>query len=148
DDFGTGYSSLLQLRRLPIDYLKVDKSFVGEMTHEPEAATIVAATIRMSRGHGLDTIAEGVETEEQLVQLRLLGCDMAQGFLWSRPVDAATFAGWIERWQPESLRPDGGDDEAETSSATVDDVLAYLIHELRSPLAVISWYTDLVLARC
>src|SRR5690606_16423283 len=79
DDFGTGYSSLLQLRRLPVDYLKVDQSFVAEMTQQPEAATIVAATIRMSRGLGLDTIAEGVETEEQLVQLRLLGCDMAQG---------------------------------------------------------------------
>jgi PAS domain S-box-containing protein len=142
DDFGTGYSSLVQLRRLPIDFLKVDRSFVDGMTDEPEDATIVAATIRLARALGIDSIAEGVETEEQLSQLRLLDCDFAQGFRWSRPLPPDELTAWWSTWAPSGVRTDDRGERGE-ATASVDDVLAYLVHELRSPLAVIAGYVGL-----
>ena len=86
DDFGTGYSSLTYLKRLPADYLKIDRSFIGGMGEEFGDTSIVEATIRLSHALGLKTIAEGVETREQLVRLRKMGCKMAQGFYFSKPL--------------------------------------------------------------
>jgi diguanylate cyclase (GGDEF)-like protein/PAS domain S-box-containing protein len=85
DDFGTGFSSLLHLNRFPIDFLKVDRSFVNMMDTESGASNIVTAVIAMAHALGLPAIAEGVETEIQLHTLRQLGCDYAQGFLFARP---------------------------------------------------------------
>ena len=91
DDFGTGYSSLAYLRRLPIDEVKVDRSFVQHMlTHEDDAA-IVGAIIELCRSLGMRVVAEGVETGEVWSALRRLGCDQAQGFWFSRPVPADEF---------------------------------------------------------
>jgi EAL domain-containing protein (putative c-di-GMP-specific phosphodiesterase class I) len=86
DDFGTGYSSLAYLNRFPFDALKIDRSFVDGLGVEQERTAIVEAVIGMARALSLDAIAEGVENEAQLSELRRLGCDYAQGHLFSRPL--------------------------------------------------------------
>lgn len=89
DDFGTGYSSLSYLRRLPIDTLKIDRSFVRNMSASSDDASIVIAIVRLAHSLRLDVVAEGVETENDLALLKRLECDRAQGYLISRPVEAA-----------------------------------------------------------
>ncbi|NJC74087.1 EAL domain-containing protein, partial [Planosporangium thailandense] len=96
DDFGTGYSSLSYLGRLPASTVKIDRSFVEHITTDGDAMTITAAVIRMANRLRLTTIAEGVETPEQLAILRQLGCTAAQGFLFSPAVPVATLAATIE----------------------------------------------------
>ena len=83
DDFGTGYSSLSYLKKLPVDNIKIDKSFVKDVATDPDSASIVTSIVSMARNLSLKTIAEGVETEEQWKVLRLLRCDMGQGFYFS-----------------------------------------------------------------
>ncbi|HEY4210424.1 MAG TPA: EAL domain-containing protein [Steroidobacteraceae bacterium] len=92
DDFGTGYSSLSYLRRLPLDKLKIDRSFIQEVTTSHDDAQIVRAIVSLAHSLHLKVIAEGVETDDQLAFLRNLGCDQYQGFLRSRPVTADAFA--------------------------------------------------------
>lgn len=92
DDFGTGYSSMSILHRLPIDVMKIDQSFVAEMTHAVGARAVVRAIIAMAQAMNLHLVAEGVETEEQALLLRSLGCDELQGYLYGRPVPVAEFA--------------------------------------------------------
>jgi diguanylate cyclase (GGDEF)-like protein/PAS domain S-box-containing protein len=86
DDFGTGYSSLSYLKRFPVDYVKIDQSFIKDVSTDPDATALVTSIIAMAHSLGLKTIAEGVETEEQGKILRLLKCDMAQGFYFSRAI--------------------------------------------------------------
>jgi EAL domain-containing protein (putative c-di-GMP-specific phosphodiesterase class I) len=88
DDFGTGYSSLEQLRRMPVDIVKVDRSFVRGMTDNSTDRELVAAVVGMARALKLCVIAEGIESAEQAEALRELGCDIGQGFLFSRPLPA------------------------------------------------------------
>ncbi len=96
DDFGTGYSSLSYLKRFPIDCLKIDKSFVNDVTTNPDDAAIASAIITMARSLGMKVVAEGVETEGQLQFLRARGCDALQGYYFSRPLPADAFLGLMQ----------------------------------------------------
>ena len=88
DDFGTGYSSLSYLERFPVDYIKIDRSFVGGLGQYPGAGMLVSAIINLAHALGIRVIAEGVETQEQFERLREMGCDLAQGHLFSEPLTA------------------------------------------------------------
>ena len=96
DDFGTGYSSLAQLKRMPVDEIKIDKSFVMQMTEDSDDAVIVRSTIELGHNMGLRVIAEGVESQDSLSLLGKLGCDMAQGFFLSPPLDGNALARWVD----------------------------------------------------
>ena len=101
DDFGTGYSSLNYLKRFRIDKLKIDQSFVRDLTQDPEGEAIVEAIVSLARTLRFRTIAEGVEKPEQLAFLRASGCQEVQGYLFSRPLPPDELAVWLRAWRPE-----------------------------------------------
>jgi diguanylate cyclase (GGDEF)-like protein len=106
DDFGTGFSSLAYLKRLPVAAIKIDRSFVVDMDRDDDDRAIVRSTIDLARHLGLEVVAEGVENAAALRELRDLGCDFAQGFAISRPLDAADLRRWFEQrgWRPPAPR--------------------------------------------
>jgi PAS domain S-box-containing protein len=97
DDFGTGYSSLSRLRRIPVDTLKIDRTFISHMDSDPESREIVRIIIMLAHNLGLKVIAEGTETEEHVNMLKPLNCEMAQGYFFSRPVDDQTMLKLLAR---------------------------------------------------
>jgi diguanylate cyclase (GGDEF)-like protein len=96
DDFGTGYSSLSHLARMPVHEVKIDRSFVQGLESDPEFAPVVRSAIDMGHGLGLKVVAEGIETEAAAVRLRDFGCDIAQGYLYAKPMPLAAFEAWLE----------------------------------------------------
>jgi len=102
DDFGTGYSSLSYLRRLPVEKLKIDMSFVRDMLVDPNDFAIVQGILGLAKSFGLAVIAEGVETPEHSEQLVKLGCDFGQGYGIARPMPAEAMPGWIQQWNESS----------------------------------------------
>ena len=104
DDFGTGYSSLSRLRDVPIDLLKIDRSFVSGVDGDPQAASIVTAFIELARGLGMTTLAEGIETPGELELLISRGCEMGQGYLFSRPVPPEEIIAFALSGVPEAIR--------------------------------------------
>ena len=100
DDFGTGYSSLSYLNQLPLDEVKIDRSFISRLVRDPQTSSIVRAAIDLSHGLGLDAMAEGVEDEETLERLMLLGCDRVQGYFIARPMPADAVLPWLQRYVP------------------------------------------------
>ncbi|HME38705.1 MAG TPA: EAL domain-containing protein [Steroidobacteraceae bacterium] len=96
DDFGTGYSSLSHLARMPVHEVKIDRSFVQGLESDPEFASVVRSAIDMGHGLGLKVVAEGIETEESAARLRDFGCDVAQGYLYAKPMPLAAFETWLE----------------------------------------------------
>lgn len=104
DDFGTGYSSLAYLKRLPVDELKIDKSFVMKMAQDQDDAKIVRSTVDLGHNLGLRVVAEGVESEEVWFLLRQMGCDQGQGYFMGKPMPVERFLEWLQQWRaPEML---------------------------------------------
>ena len=101
DDFGTGYSSLAYLQRLPIDVLKIDKSFVSGMMRDPDAVAIVRAVLSLADALGMSTTAEGIETVELATTLATLGCASGQGYYFAKPLEAERSAGILEIAPPD-----------------------------------------------
>ena len=99
DDFGTGYSSMSYLERLPFDTLKIDMSFVRKIRDDGEGGTIAATIVAMAHALGKKVVAEGAETQAQIDYLRKLGCELVQGYFYSRPVPGEEFAAYVRKWQ-------------------------------------------------
>jgi diguanylate cyclase (GGDEF)-like protein len=107
DDFGTGYSSLAYLRQLPLDTIKIDRSFVTDLDVQDPNVGIVRAVVSLAHGLGITVVAEGIETEEQARRLRDLGCDMGQGFAWAHPADPVRVGTFIaHRLERGDAQPD------------------------------------------
>ena len=104
DDFGTGFSALSYLRRFPFDKLKIDRSFISDLTRDEGALAIVRAVTSMAKSLGMITTAEGVETSDQLAQARLLGCTEVQGFYISRPQPIEKMVRVIEQYAPRKAK--------------------------------------------
>ncbi len=119
DDFGTGYSSLAYLHRFPFDFVKIDRSFVSEITHSPGNAAIATAVISMAHRLGLRVVAEGVETEGQLRYLRRHGCDQIQGYYFSPPVPGGDFAATLREGR--RLNPGRNETDGETRTILIVD---------------------------
>ena len=100
DDFGTGYSSLSYLRRFPVDTLKIDRSFVERLGEQSDDATLARTIVQLGQSLGMSTVAEGIEHHEQFLALRRMGCEVAQGYYFSRPLaaDATTELIASEPW--------------------------------------------------
>ena len=96
DDFGTGYSSLSCLHELPVDTVKMDRSFVSQAGQSEYHRVLIDATLRMARALGLGTVAEGIETPEQAALMLAMGCERGQGYWFSRPMDTQALVAWIQ----------------------------------------------------
>ena len=100
DDFGTGYSSLSRLRQFPVDILKIDRAFIAGIDHDQETREIVKIIVMLAHSLGLEVVAEGIERQEQLSELKRLGCELGQGYLFSKPADAASVEQLLTSRQP------------------------------------------------
>jgi EAL domain-containing protein (putative c-di-GMP-specific phosphodiesterase class I) len=98
DDFGTGYSSLAHLQQFPVDSLKIDRSFIAQLTANPEGETLMRTLVQLGKALSIETLAEGIEQQRELTLLREQDCDSGQGFLFARPLDADDVHGFLREW--------------------------------------------------
>jgi diguanylate cyclase (GGDEF)-like protein len=98
DDFGTGYSSLAHLQQFPVDALKIDRSFISGMRHNKEGETLIHTLVQLGKALSIDTVAEGIEEQQELSLLQAEDCDGGQGFLFARPLDVAATEAFLRRW--------------------------------------------------
>lgn len=149
DDFGTGYSSLNRLKRLPVDFLKIDRSFVDGLGRDPGDDVIVDAVVNLGHSLGLQLVAEGIERLDQLDHLAALGCEFGQGYLWQRPVSAAvafelvtsSTTGWATPTPTDTAEDDGEDDPIDARAA-----VGLLAHELAAPLTALAGFAELLVS--
>jgi diguanylate cyclase (GGDEF)-like protein/PAS domain S-box-containing protein len=111
DDFGTGYSSLSYLQHLPIDILKIDRSFIAKLTRDDEQTRIIETIILLGRNLGIDVVAEGIETDEQLERLKAIHCDRGQGFLFSKPIEGKNVRAMMLRVRANGFGTKGGEEK-------------------------------------
>jgi diguanylate cyclase (GGDEF)-like protein len=99
DDFGTGYSSLAHLQRFPVDALKIDRSFISRLTDNPEGETLIHTLVQLGKALSIETLAEGIEQDQELAILKDEQCDSGQGFLYARPLDVEATAAFLRNWK-------------------------------------------------
>jgi EAL domain-containing protein (putative c-di-GMP-specific phosphodiesterase class I) len=98
DDFGTGYSSMAHLQRLSVDALKIDRSFIAQMTHNQEGETIIRTLVQLGKSLSIETLAEGIERANELCLLQGERCDSGQGFLFARPLESTDATEFLRNW--------------------------------------------------
>ena len=98
DDFGTGYSSLAHLQRFPVDALKIDRSFISGLTHNPQGETLIRTLVQLGKALSIETFAEGIEQQHELAMLKEEDCEGGQGFLFARPLDVAATETLLRDW--------------------------------------------------
>jgi EAL domain-containing protein (putative c-di-GMP-specific phosphodiesterase class I) len=118
DDFGSGYSSLSHLRRFPIDIVKIDKSFVDDVTHEGADSAIARGIIELGRAMQIHTVAEGIEGDDQAEVLRTLGCEFGQGYYFAKPLEPAAWGDLLGLEQGGGATADGPQAVADTSATS------------------------------
>jgi diguanylate cyclase (GGDEF)-like protein len=104
DDFGTGYSSLAHVQRFPVDSLKIDRSFITGLQHSNEGEAIIRTLVQLGKALSIETVAEGIEQQIELSQLKLECCDSGQGFLFARPLDVSATEAFLRHWAPDSAQ--------------------------------------------
>jgi diguanylate cyclase (GGDEF)-like protein len=102
DDFGTGYSSLAHLQRFPVDALKIDRSFISRLTENPEGETFIQTLVQLGKALSIETLAEGIEQQQELAVLRDQQCDSGQGFLFARPLEVSAAEDFLRGWHPDT----------------------------------------------
>jgi len=105
DDFGTGYSSLAQLQRFPVDALKIDRSFISQLTHNPEGETLIHTLVQLGKALSIETLAEGIELQQELSLLQSEQCDSGQGFLFAKPLDVVATEAFLRNWANNGTPP-------------------------------------------
>ena len=98
DDFGTGYSSLAHLQQFPVDALKIDRSFISRLTQNPEGETLIHTLVQLGKALSIETLAEGIELQQELSLLQQEQCDSGQGFLFAKPLDAEATEAFLRNW--------------------------------------------------
>ena len=102
DDFGTGYSSLAHLQRFPVDALKIDRSFISRLTENPEGETFIQTLVQLGKALSIETLAEGIEQQQELSVLRDQQCDSGQGFLFAKPLEVTAAEDFLRGWHPDT----------------------------------------------
>jgi len=105
DDFGTGYSSLAHLQRFPVDALKIDRSFISQLTDNPEGEALIHTLVQLGKALSIETLAEGIEQQRELSLLQDEHCDSGQGFLYARPLDVAAVEAFLQKNHAKSRAP-------------------------------------------
>jgi EAL domain-containing protein (putative c-di-GMP-specific phosphodiesterase class I) len=103
DDFGTGYSSLSHLQQFPVDALKIDRSFISRLTKNPERETLISTLVQLGKALAIETLAEGIEQQEELTFLQQQHCDSGQGFLFARPLSPEDAEAFLANWATDAI---------------------------------------------